>query len=124
MDACQTRHSNIGTNWKPLALGAGAIALLMAAGLPAAANTSELPAAYTSVPVSLPAPAPTAAEYAAHLLAQQHGVPTARAPLYKRYRNLKVLSYTRAIDVGNDEVIVKLQSPGKRRSIMMVELKF
>ena len=46
------------------------------------------------------------------------------APLHPRYRNIKLLRFRHEFAVMKEEVIVKVQSPGKRRSFLMVELKF
>jgi len=44
-------------------------------------------------------------------------------PKQSRHR-MKVVDYRRSMVVGNEDVIVKLVSPGKRRSIMSLEIKF
>ena len=46
------------------------------------------------------------------------------APLHPRFRNIKLLRFRHEFAVMKEEVIVKVQSPGKRRSFLMVELKF
>lgn len=91
----------------------------------ASANTERLPAAYTSLVSYHQAEHLAAAtREAGKLLVAESRVGKRRAPLPARYRNLKLLSYSRAVEVGKEDVIVKVQSPGKRKSIMMVELKF
>lgn len=91
----------------------------------ASANTDLLPAAYTSLVSYHKAEHPDAAtREAGKMLAAESRVGKRQAPLHARYRNIKLLSYSRAVEVGKEDVIVKVQSPGKRRSIMMVEFRF
>lgn len=104
------------------------IAAILAVGLgcpgAAAATQQELPTAYTLLP-SIELDARTAAtEFASNLLALNSRAPASRKPLHVRYRKLKFLNYSRAVVVGREDVIVRVQSPGKRKAIMMVELKF
>lgn len=122
MDACW--NAKAFGSWKHLAIAGVAIATGLGGSVPATAGVSALPPAYTSLPSPKAQAEPSAAQYAAELIDQSRRVPRARAPLFKRYRKFKVLSFQRALDLGNDEVIVKVQSPGKRKSIMMVELNF
>jgi len=90
----------------------------------ASANSQPLPKRLTTVPTSLSDPARHGElEEGVLSLAETPDLP-ARIPLYKRYRKLKVLSYTRNLEVGQEEVRVKVQSPGRRRSIIGVELHF
>jgi len=46
------------------------------------------------------------------------------APLHARYRNMKLLRFRQELQVMKEDVIVKVQSPGKRRSFIMLEMKF
>jgi hypothetical protein len=44
-------------------------------------------------------------------------------PKHAKYR-MKVVNYKRSLLVGNEDVVMKLVSPGKRRSLMSLEFKF
>ena len=91
----------------------------------ASANAERLPAAYTSLVSYHEAERlDVATREAGKMLAAESRVGKRQAPLPARYRNIKLLSYSRAVEVGKEDVIVNVQSPGKRKSIMMVELKF
>ena len=45
-------------------------------------------------------------------------------PLHARYRKVKLLKFRREVEVMKEDLIVKVQSPGKRRSFIMLELNF
>ncbi len=47
-----------------------------------------------------------------------------RKPKHPRYRRRYLVNYSRSVAVGKEDVIVKLVSPGKRKSLMSVEFRF
>lgn len=85
-----------------------------------------LPKIYTSL-----APAPVRADHLDSSLLPAVSLspaPDARGrldpPTRNRYVFRKVVNYKRRLEVGDDEVIVRLVSPGKRKSLMSLEVKF
>lgn len=100
--------------------------LAVALGCPAAAAATqqELPAAYTSLSSIELDERAAATAFASNLLALNSKARASRKPPPLRYRKLKLLNYSRAVVVGREDVIVRVQSPGKRKSIMMVEFTF
>ena len=103
-----------------------AVALGLGFALSAAADAPrKLPAALTS----LPAYENSNTNDAVTREAGQRMVADAQtelglAPLHARYRNLKLLRFRHELQVMKEDVIVKVQSPGKRRSFIMLEMKF
>lgn len=85
----------------------------------------ELPAAFMTLSSKADAsPSDEANRKAEGMMAADANVAPRRAPLHVRYRNLKLLSYSREIELLREDVIVKVKSPGRRKSIVMLELKF
>jgi len=124
MDACQTQ-SSIQHPRKRRAQSVRfffAFALTLAV-FAAPALASELPAAYTAVRLDGSTVPSDASGHVAERLAKPR---TAAGPAISREKNrrIKVLNYSRVLELGHDEVTVRVQSPGKRRSLMMVELTF
>ena len=118
-----TRKKTTQTRIRRIALVALGICLGFASN--AAANTGRLPAAYTSLVSYHEVEDPKAAtREAGKMMAAESRVGRRRDALHGRYRRIKILSFSRAVEVGREDVIVKVQSPGRRKSIMMVELKF
>ena len=101
-----------------LAIGLGFPAL-------AAANHQQLPAAYTSIPSLELDERNAAIEYANDLLALDGAASKLGKRLSpRRYRRFSGVLYTRAVALGDEDLIVKLRSRGKRKSILTVELNF
>ncbi len=105
------------TGWLPFLT----LALVCLVGQAANANPNELPRTFTTIPAP---PSDVAGETDGEdVTLRAHDVP-ARVPSDKPYPKLKALSYSREVKFGREEIVLKLQSPGKRRSFMMVELNF
>lgn len=86
---------------------------------------ARLPAQFTTLPShDVTSPSGDPAVHADELLAGNANLRPRSGRARFRYRDLKLVSFTRAVEVGNEDVIVRVQSPGARKSIMMVELKF
>lgn len=103
---------------------AAALAVAVFAGLsatPAAANHDVIPAAY----FSLASYQPNAATQHARGLIASEGLAAAefRPGLY-RARNFVILNVSREIKLLKEDLVVRMRSPGKRNSIVMVELRF
>ena len=99
-------------------------ALCCGAPVVAQANPHELPKTFTTIPA---APADVAPEPDGEdlLLNVRRADTLDASPKSKRrYRKMKVLNYSRDLDVGNEEVKLKVQSPGRHRTIMSLEVKF
>lgn len=116
----RTRHSRFRTaGW--------ALALVCALATGAEANTQTLPRSFTTIPAPVGDVAGGDSEQETDdvllLSSTKFNLPK-RKPLYRRYQKMKVLHYQRELEVGREELILKLQSPGKRRSIMTVEVRF
>ena len=103
-----------------------ALAVCLVSASDASANDHEaLPEAYTSfASYKSSDPSIVAARHAGEMIAADASVGKRRAPLHVRYRKIKLLSFQREVELLREDVIVKVQSPGRRKSIMMVELKF
>ncbi len=122
MASTGTKHSKFGAAFFAtiaVALGLG-FASIAAADAP-----KKLPAALTSLTsyentISKDA----ATRHAGQRIAVDAQTELGLAPLHARYRTMKLLSFRHEVEVMKEDVIVKLQSPGKRRSFMMLELKF
>ena len=85
----------------------------------------RLPAAFTSLTsYDVADRSESAARMAGDLIAADAEVGPTRKPLYARYRGAKLVSFRREVELLKEDVIFKVQSPGKRKSLMMVELKF
>ena len=118
----RTKHSKFGATF----FATTAVALGLGFALSAAADApKKLPAALTS----LASYENSKAKDAVTRDAGQRMVADAQTglgltPLHARYRNIKLLSFRHEVEVMKEDVIVKVQSPGKRRSFMMLELKF
>ncbi|MDP6979357.1 MAG: hypothetical protein QF570_12265 [Myxococcota bacterium] len=121
-----TRHDHKDTQrksrrgWLPFLT----LALACAFGQAAHANPHELPKTFTTIPSSVSDVAGETDGEDVTLRTNALSKLQTQAPLFKRYQKLKVLSYSREVELGHDEFVVKFQSPGKRRSFMMVELSF
>jgi hypothetical protein len=100
-----------------LAIGLGFPAL-------AAANHQQLPVAYTSIPSQELDERSAAVEYANDLLALDGAASKLGKRRSPRYRRFSGVFYTRAVAVGKEDLVVRLRSRGKRKSILTVELKF
>lgn len=122
MDACQTQ-SRIQHPRKRRAQAARFFFALTIAVFSAPALASELPAAYTAVRLDGSTTPSHASGYLAERLAEPRTAAGSRTSREKR-RRVKVLNYSRVLELGHDEVTVRVQSPGKRRSLMMVEFAF
>lgn len=103
-----------------------AVAVCLCVASDAWAETDEtLPAAFITIASDASDNATdAAARHADGMIAAEKYVGARRAPRLARYRSIKLLSFSREVELMKEDVIVKVQSPGKRRSIMMVELKF
>ncbi len=100
------------------------VVLVLGLGLTfvAAADQQELPEAYTSLASVDAGEQVTVTDLGSELLAGAHHAPALRRT--PGYRKHKLVSYSRLVEVGKEDVIVRIQSPGKRKSIMMVEFEF
>ncbi len=101
-----------------------AVALVCLFAGSAHANPHELPKTFTTIPAT---PTDVAGDHDGEdllLAARRANALSAPKPIYRRYSKLKVVNYSRNIEVGREELTVKVQSPGRRKSIMMLEVKF
>lgn len=103
---------------------AGILAIGLAFPALAAANHQQLPATFTAIS-SLELDEQTAAiEYANDLLALNSAASKLGRRRSPRYRRFSGVIYTRAVALGKEDLIVRLRSRGKRKSILTLELKF
>lgn len=117
-------HAEMLTRFAAIAVFVMATALPCSALANQAAPGDSLPSIFTSVELPAFNPDGDAHKSAAALIASNSEVSKARKHSQRRYRNVKVVNFRRMVNVGDEDVILKVQSPGKRKSIMMVELKF
>ena len=117
-----TKHSKFRATF----FAATAVALGLGFALSAAADAPrKLPAALTSLPsYENPNTKEAVMRDAGQRMVADAQTGLGLAPLHARYRNIKLLSFRHEAEVMKEDVIVKVQSPGKRRSFLMVELKF
>ncbi|MCH7866817.1 MAG: hypothetical protein IH881_03910 [Myxococcales bacterium] len=106
---------------------AAALAVAVFAGLsatPAAANHDVVPAAYFSLASYQPNAANAATQHASGLIASEGLAAAEFRPGLYRARNFVILNVSREIKLLKEDLVVRLKSPGKRNSIVMVEFRF
>ncbi len=118
------RSNKLKRPWKHLAAVLGVASGVGLYASEALANHDAIPAAYFSLASYQPNPAPTAAKHASNLIESESlsALPN-RSALY-RARNFKVLDLKREMKLLNEDVVVRVKSPGRRNSFLMLELNF
>ena len=109
---------------KRLAVARAALVCLGFFATPAAANHIELHAALTSLDSFEFDLNAAAARHAGERTSLNDSMPAVRLPRVRRYHKLKVIDYKREVKLLREDVVIRIKSPGKRMSILMVELKF